>query len=295
MKDIQAHLDKIRSDAAECVLLSNLVTDGKGAVFARAAEHLNDLASAVEKATATAGTDVARVANHEETIATDKAAAHQQETRPRRVFPWMLIAVLGVAVGAVGTFFLANSPDRQYRFEPALLSKHEPPPALRDETKQAIAALLSGEQGDRKTLIAQLGAMATHIDNLERALDNLKTARVGIADPSSKESVGTEERPAPAETKPLPAEEKPVRSEENHASAPGSPAAAKQFDSAPPASGSPTAEPDDRVGSIPIAPRQAELVSRKPANGPPGCKQFRSFDRVSGTYTTLEGRRRPCR
>ena len=53
MKDIQTHLDKIRSDAAECLFLSNLVTDGKREVFARAAEHLNALASEVERTIAT--------------------------------------------------------------------------------------------------------------------------------------------------------------------------------------------------------------------------------------------------
>jgi hypothetical protein len=30
MKDMQMHLAKLRSDAAECLLLSNLATDGNG-------------------------------------------------------------------------------------------------------------------------------------------------------------------------------------------------------------------------------------------------------------------------
>src|SRR5258708_27311959 len=57
MNDIQTHLDKIRSDAAECVLLSNLVADGKGEVFARTAKHLSALALEIEKTIATNSAD----------------------------------------------------------------------------------------------------------------------------------------------------------------------------------------------------------------------------------------------
>jgi len=57
MKDIQTHLDKIRSDAAECVLLGNLVTDGKREVFARTAQHLYALALEVEKTIAANSAD----------------------------------------------------------------------------------------------------------------------------------------------------------------------------------------------------------------------------------------------
>ena len=89
MKDIQAHLEKIRSDAAECALLGNLVTDGKREVFARVAEHLNALALAVEKTIATAGADMAPAAIREEAVATNNAAPHhhQQAVRARRVLP----------------------------------------------------------------------------------------------------------------------------------------------------------------------------------------------------------------
>ena len=129
--------------------------------------------------------------------------------------------------------------------------------------------------------MAQLGALAAQLDNLARTLDDLKAARAEIAGPSNKESVG--------------AEEKPVRTEENRTSTPENPAAAKQSDGVPPATSSPLIEPVPRVGAIPVPPKRAELDSRKPTIGPPGCTQFRSFDPVSGTYTTLEGQRRQCR
>jgi hypothetical protein len=49
MKDMQAHLEKLRSDAAECALISNLATNQeKKELFARLAEHLTVLASEIE-------------------------------------------------------------------------------------------------------------------------------------------------------------------------------------------------------------------------------------------------------
>jgi BA14K-like protein len=300
MKDIQTHLDKIRSDAAECALLSNLVADGKREVFARTAEHLNALALEVEKTIATNSADkstrgegehMARAGDREEAVATDIAAAHHQQ-RPRRMLLWLLVVVLG---GIVGAFFWANNPAKEYWSSSALQSKHQTSPASQDETKQAIATLLSDERAERKILMEQLSALAARVDNLVTALDNLKTARAEIAGPSDKESVGAEETPPTAETKPSAQEEKPVRREENRTSTLQSPAVAKQSEGVPPTTDSPPIEPVDRVGAIPVSPRRAELNPRKPTIGPSGCAQFRSFDPVSGTYVTFDGRRRQCR
>jgi hypothetical protein len=53
MKDMQAHLEKLRTDAEECALISKLATDKqKSELFARLSEHLNTLALEVERATA---------------------------------------------------------------------------------------------------------------------------------------------------------------------------------------------------------------------------------------------------
>ncbi len=301
MTDIRAHLDKIRSDAAECILISSLATDGKREVFARTAEHLSALASEIEKTIATntahKGTQgesvhVVRPADHEEAVAADIAVAHQQPAaRPRRMLPWSLVVVLG---GIVGAFFWANKPAKEYwSLLSTLQPKHETSQAPQDD-KQSIATLLSGEQADRKILMEQLSVLTARLDNLATALDNLKTARAEIVAPSNKESVGAEEKP-PAETKPSAPEEKPVRREENHTSVLESPAAAKQSGGVPSATDSPHIESVDRVGAIPVPPRRAELDPRKLAIGPAGCTQFRSFDPVSGTYTTLDGRRRQCR
>ena len=51
MKDMQAHLEKLRANAAECKLISELATDRKKReLFARLAEHHNVLATEVAQA-----------------------------------------------------------------------------------------------------------------------------------------------------------------------------------------------------------------------------------------------------
>jgi hypothetical protein len=53
MKDMKAHLEKLRVDAEDCALISKLATDmQKRELFARLAEHLSLLASEVERAMA---------------------------------------------------------------------------------------------------------------------------------------------------------------------------------------------------------------------------------------------------
>jgi hypothetical protein len=53
MKDMEAHLEKLRTDAAECAIISGLATNKtKRELFARLSEHLTVLASEVEKAIA---------------------------------------------------------------------------------------------------------------------------------------------------------------------------------------------------------------------------------------------------
>ncbi len=53
MQDMTAHLEKLRTDAAECALIRDLATDRqKRELFTRLAEHLNALASEVEAAIA---------------------------------------------------------------------------------------------------------------------------------------------------------------------------------------------------------------------------------------------------
>ena len=53
MKDMQAQLEKLRTEAAECALIRDLATDPKKReLFTRLADHLTALASEVESAIA---------------------------------------------------------------------------------------------------------------------------------------------------------------------------------------------------------------------------------------------------
>ena len=53
MQDMRVHLEKLRTDAAECALIRDLATDfKKRELFTRLAEHLSLLASEVEAAIA---------------------------------------------------------------------------------------------------------------------------------------------------------------------------------------------------------------------------------------------------
>jgi hypothetical protein len=60
MKDYQAHLEKLRKDAAECALVRDLATESaKRDMFDRLSRHLDELADEVERATnASAQTNV---------------------------------------------------------------------------------------------------------------------------------------------------------------------------------------------------------------------------------------------
>jgi hypothetical protein len=50
MKDYQAHLEKLRKDAAECALVRDLATDkAKREMFDRLARHLDELADEIER------------------------------------------------------------------------------------------------------------------------------------------------------------------------------------------------------------------------------------------------------
>jgi len=53
MEDMRAHLEKLRIDAKECALIGKLATDvQKRELFSRLADHLEVLASEVERAIA---------------------------------------------------------------------------------------------------------------------------------------------------------------------------------------------------------------------------------------------------
>jgi hypothetical protein len=283
MTEMQAHLDKIRSDAAECLLLSSLVPSDKREMFVKIAQHLNNLAFEVERTMAKNGAKTAPIARQPDPSVTDLATfRHQKGSRSRRIFAWMLLLVVSAGIVA-GAIFWESQHDANFSALFTVPSKHEPPPAPQGPVKPMIAAPVSGEQGER--IVEQLGALAARVDDLARSLDNFKKASGEIVDWSNKEPVAAGEKHTAAGSKSSAPEHK------RGANAAPSPEEAKPPAVVPPTSANPPNELADQVGTI---PGEAEL-DRRATIGPAGCTHFRSFDAVSGTYTTLDGRRRPCR
>jgi len=322
MKDMQAHLARIRSDAAECLLLSTLTTSDKRDMFGKMAEHLNHLALEIEKTMAANGANMARAADDPDAVAVnlpardnqpavavdlssadnqvaaaaDLAAIHDKSATPsRRLLPWVLVVVAGLVAG---TFFWANEHFEKYSALFDESAKREPHPAprndARNDARQEIAALVAGERAERQVITERLGALVARLDNIERALDNLKRASAETVEPSKKEAADTGGKYAATEAKASPPEDGISRRDENSPSTLQDPAAAKPPDGAPPTSGSPPIGPVERVGAIGV-PAGSEPDQRGPTVGPHGCTHFRSFDAASGMYTTFDGRRRPCR
>ena len=94
MKDIQTQLEKLRSEAAQCLVASNLTTDPeKRQLFARVAEHITGLASAVQNEVAVESANVVRAA---ETAVVDQ----KQAIRYRQILPWFVVVILLAAAWA---------------------------------------------------------------------------------------------------------------------------------------------------------------------------------------------------
>lgn len=286
MTTLGTHLDKIRSDAAECMLLSKLVPDGKGQVFVRTAEHLNELVLQLEKGVAInradAGADRGSLSapqsrGHED--AANSNTAGRPPAPRRRMLAWMFLAAI-ILSGVLGA---SSRPAREYWAHYVSPSRSDTPPSTQDQSLKAMTALLSGEQAEREKVMRRLNELNARMDVLVSSLNNLNAARDEVAARPNKAS--EEESRSSASQALAPG----VRSaRENATPAPEGSSAARQADGLPP-------EAADQVGSIPAGQRRAEPSSRKQAAGPAGCTQFRSYDPASETYTTLDGRRRECR
>ena len=108
-----------------------------------------------------------------------------------------------------------------------------------------------------------------------------------------------EDNPAAAAEKPPAADEKPAAVEEKPPATEEKPAAVEEK---PPTKQSEAAEPeinkpaDNPVRATPFPlQKRAEQEPRERPVGPTGCRRFRTYDPVSGTYRSYDGRRRSCR
>jgi BA14K-like protein len=288
MKTMQAHAKKLRSDAAECLMLSNLVTEERRHLFARIAEHLNSIALEIETESVTIVPEGPGAVFPKQAEFTDHHAAPadpQPSARSWRQLPWSLFAALILIAGTA--FWAINRIETQTFSLSNLLQKTE---SASRNSNEDLAALFSDERGERKVLREQLSGLIVRLDGLAKELDDLKSLRTGTSAPSSKGTIGQEDASS-MEIKPPPVEAKVTRTGTN--SALMETPAPEQTLGPSLATANPSSEGSDQVGTIP--PTRAELDLRKLTTGPAGCTHFRSFDPVSGTYTTFDGRRRPCR
>jgi hypothetical protein len=106
-----------------------------------------------------------------------------------------------------------------------------------------------------------------------------------------KPAATDQKRPA-AEDNPAAAAEKPPATEEKPAAVEEKPPI-KQSEAAVPEINKPADNPV-REAPIPLQKR-AEQEPRERPVGPTGCRRFRTYDPVSGTYRSYDGRRRSCR
>jgi Asp-tRNA(Asn)/Glu-tRNA(Gln) amidotransferase C subunit len=186
MKDIQTQLEKLRREAAECLVLSNLATDPeKRELFTRVAEHITGLASAVQNEVAiepanVIGAATTPVVDHPNTPVIDQ----KQANRSRQMLPWFVVVILIAAAGAL----VWPRAEKTAPSVAALEAKAEPPPAPQEDAKQTIANFLSAEDEKRKVLSEQLGALAARVDNLEKA-------HAEIAEPTTKRDAETVRQP----------------------------------------------------------------------------------------------------
>jgi BA14K-like protein len=288
MKDMQAHTMKIRSDAAECLMLSNLVTEEKRDLFARIAEHLNSLALEIETDMATRVADPPIPPPAQPDLIGHKGPADHigKASRARRQLASSFLLAL-ILVG--GVFFWTMNRAEMSSF--LFANFHPKTDPAGSDANERLAAFLSGETRDREAIKDQLSTLNSRLDGLVKELDHQKSSLTAILTSAAKPSLGRNDETSTAEIKPSAAEEKGTRLETS-STLPVRPAAPEVTSSAQPATANANREVSDQVGTI--APIRAELDQRKLTVGRASCLQFRSYDPASGTYTTFDGRRRPC-
>jgi hypothetical protein len=187
MTDMHAQLNKIRSDAAECLLLSSLANSDKQEMFAKMADHLNSLAREIEKQMAVQSGDVPFVEHRSTEFSTDPLPDHHPlvasrppvaanpATQSRRFLPWLLLVAV---VLMAGMLLRTNEFARTFLPLPTLPWKQAAPPA-QDDPKQA-----SDGERERKLVTEQMDALAVRLGSFEKVLDDFKTASPATEPPA---------------------------------------------------------------------------------------------------------------
>ena len=198
MKELEIQLEKLRSEAAECRILSDVATDPeKRELFAKVGQHVAALVAGVEGALAAGSANVAPAADDlEKTAGADTTLVDEkQATKPRGMLSFYALLVLLVLTVAAGTLVW---PHGEKNSSLSAQAKAEPPPAPQEGTP-AIARLSPAEEEKLKLLLDQLGALVARLDNLERArAEAVEPAAKGdpqtVSEPVAKRDVDTPRR-----------------------------------------------------------------------------------------------------
>ncbi len=288
MKDMQAQLAKIRADAAECLLLGTIGPSEKKKMFLGMADHLNGLAREIEKSLLHSSNEpvprqpdaVARGA----VVADIDDAGHSLATEPRspsRSRRTLLSLMAVIALLAAGSLFWS---DRPIADDVSSLLAWQP----RDAVLKTTAYLSAAET---KASDDQLTVLNQRVAKIESALELLKLEHMETVGASGKRAAA-DPSSLFADGKPSASESRPSLNEPNSGSPTASMAAARPVEAAP-AAGANSLARIDRGGPT-VAGAAAEADRHRLAIRPTNCARFRSFDPISGTYMTLDGRRRPC-
>ena len=300
---MQAQLTKIRTDAAECLLLSSIATDKKSQMFATMAEHLNDLATELERTLAANSVNAASsapdprlapslapgggesLAEPAVSVRRDAEPERKPAEKPRRLWPWLVL----VAAATGGSILWADlHADRLTERLPAGLHEYladylpfiadRPIDVLRNQATAKPAGAVV-EQSEREALSDRLRALAARVDSLASEMEKLRAAQAQSARPG--------DRAAPAAEKPQ-SQAKPAAQEEKHPLLPEDITFTVS---------KPDEQPSGGAGgdsSVESGGRTVAAASDKDLRRARSCAHFRSFDVASGTYVTYDGRRRPC-
>jgi len=184
---MQTHLSKIRSDAAECLLLSTLAADDRSKMFAKMAEHLNDLASEVERGIANqpkliegkldpvqpqssraADAEIDNTVHQQNGTPTDPAP--QTVGRPRRMWPWLVIASIVLIAGSF-----------VWRVYPEWPNSAQARPA--EDSTKAMPAPKTAEQSDYQEISNRLSAVEARVEAVAGELEKLSNSKALVMSP----------------------------------------------------------------------------------------------------------------
>jgi len=200
MKELEIQLEKLRSEAAECRVLSDVATDPeKRELFAKVGQHVAALVAGVEGALAAESANVTPAADDlEKTGGADATLVDEkQATKPRGTLSFYALLVLLVLTVAAGTLVWPHG-EKNSSLSASAQAKAEPPPGPQEGTP-AIARLSPADEEKLKLLLDQLGTLVARLDSLERArAEAVEPAAKGdpqtVSEPVAKRDVDTPRR-----------------------------------------------------------------------------------------------------